>query len=553
MKKKVIEKFGKDLLRDPLLNKGTAFTKEERKNLHIEGLLPCEISSMREQLDRRLKNFMQKRTRMEKYQFLTDLQNRNETLFYRFLLENVEQLLPFVYTPAVGDASLNFSVNYHSSRGVYVPYHLEDEIESILRNCGHEDVDVIVASDGGRILGLGDVGIGGMVIPIGKCSLYTLFGSIDPAKTLPIFLDVGTDNKELLQDPLYIGVREKRLSKEKHFKFMDRFVEAVRKVFPKAMLQWEDLNGEFTFETLSRYQSYVCSFNDDIQGTAGVVLAGILSALKKKKTKLEDEKIAIFGAGTAGLGVANILIDYLIHKGLTKEKAYENIYLIDRYGLIVDGTKDVGEFQAPFARSKDEMEEWGCEEEEISLITTVEKAKITVLFGTSAQKGAFTEEIIKAVHENSSQPIIFPLSNPNEKAEATPQDILDFTDGKAIIATGSPYPDCTYKGKVVPIPQCNNVYIFPAIGLAATAFNFPSIPKELFILAGEMLSRSASKELFPKLGDLRDASLKVAIGIGEGAIEMKLIPSMSKTEMKKRLDDVAWFPEYSQYLTPPRG
>ena len=545
--KKKITKFGKALLRDPILNKGTAFSREERKQLGISGFLPDRVSTMEDQLERRLENFNKITTAIEKYEFLTSIQNRNETLFYRFAQDHIEEVLPYIYTPTVGEASLNFSTNYHSSRGVYIPYYLEDEIEDLLRSSEMEDVAVIVATDGGSVLGLGDVGIGGMVISIGKCALYTIFGGINPSKCLPIFLDAGTNNEELLNDKKYIGLREKRISNEKYFQFMDRFVKAVKNVYPKALLQWEDLERNTVFEVLSRYRYFSCSFNDDIQGTAATSLAGILSAIRIKKGNLKEEKIVIFGPGSAGMGIADILVDYLIKNGTKREVAHAQIYLIDKNGLVYENGALIPEYQKPYAKTKDEIALWQTQNETITLLETIKGAKITTLIGTSAQVGAFSSSVLEAISENTERPIIFPLSNPTSKSEAHPEDIFKYTKGKAIIATGSPYAPFQFDGIKVDIPQCNNVNIFPAIGLATLAFQISSIPNEIFMIAGETLSTLEKKRLFPKLSDLREKTVDVAIAIGQYAASKRLIPEMSVKEMRERIEEVRWEPKYIDY------
>ncbi len=509
-----IDLKGKALLFDPRWNKGTAFTKKEREQFGLMGLLPPHISSIEEQIKRRYENFKQKPTPLAKYEFLVNLQNRNEVLFYRLVLEHVEEMLPYVYTPTVGDASLDFSIMFHESRGVFISYEKKDDIELILKNSGKPEVDVIVVTDGERILGLGDVGIGGMVIPIGKASLYTLFGGVRPERILPVFLDVGTNNEFLLKDPHYIGSRKQRVVGAEYDKFIDRFVKSVRKVYPKAMLQWEDFSKEHAQALLDRYQKETASFNDDIQGTAAVVLSGLISATKMKKTKLQDEKIAIFGAGSAGLGIANLIVDYLVYQGIPKEKGYANIYLIDKEGLINNG---------PFGKAA----KLKTLEEVVSFF------QITTLIGTSAQSRVFTENIVMSMLKSTENPIIFPLSNPNSKSEADPKDLYKWTHGKAIVATGSPFPNT---------PQCNNVCIFPAFGLLASATYLKCLPNELFLIAAESLSKMAGDKLFPEFTKLRESTKFIAGELLKKVIELKL----DLTEPKS-INEKMWFPAYEVY------
>jgi len=542
-KKVKVNLKGKDLLRNSVLNKGSAFPEDERKRFNLEGLLPAHVSCMEEQLVRRKENFDRCSDNLAKYNFLTDLQNRNETLFFRFCMEHVTQTLPYIYTPVVGEASLNFSIGYHYSRGVYIPYEKADNIEELLRNSGMKDVDVIVATDGGRILGLGDVGVGGMTIPIGKTSLYTLFGGIHPSKVLPVFLDVGTENDVLLKDPIYLGRRERRVTGDEYYIFMDKFVAAVKKVFPKALLQWEDLLGVHAKKVLDRYRDDVLSFNDDIQGTASIVLAGLLTALNMKGSKLEDERITLFGGGAAGLGVATAIYDYMIYCGMNEKEARDKICVVDRYGLTYKGQKHLRPEHEFFAKEKP-----ANTDDEISLEETVKIHKTTILIGASAQQDAFTNNTLETLAQNTETPIIFPLSNPDTKAEATPQRIIEATKGKAIIATGTAFEDVHYGGKTYHIGQCNNVYIFPAMGLFTAAFDIKTIPDTFFFVAGETLAQISPPLLFPKFENLREASKKIAFEIARFAISTNQLPKMTDEEIHSKIDAVFWNPEYHDYI-----
>lgn len=506
---------GKALLFDPRWNKGTAFTQKEREELGLTGLLPPHISTMEEQLKRRYANFCAASSGLAKYKFLVDLQNRNEVLFYRLVLDHVEEMLPYVYTPTVGDASLDFSLQYHQSRGIFVSYDHQDAIEKVLQNSQKDEVDVIVVTDGERILGLGDVGVGGMVIPIGKSILYALFGGVRPERLLPIFLDVGTNNETLLEDPLYLGRKKPRITGDAYDLFVDKFVNAVKKIYPKALLQWEDFSKDHAQTLLDRYQHKLATFNDDIQGTAAVVLAGLISATKIKGTKIQDEKIAVFGAGSAGLGIANLIVQYLTYIGISKETAYSSIYLIDKEGLVHEG---------PFGKTPSLK----------TLGDVVSFAKITTLIGASAQPKVFTEKVIREMAKHTERPIIFPLSNPNSRAEADPIDLYKWTNGKALVATGSPFPNT---------PQCNNVYIFPAFGLVASSANLKEIPNELFLVAAESLSKVAKNKLFPEFFELREATKIIAEAILAKAKDLNLL-----LNTPARLEERMWYPQYENYV-----
>ncbi|MCH9621953.1 MAG: NAD-dependent malic enzyme [Chlamydiia bacterium] len=542
-KKVKVDVSGKDLLRNSVLNKGSAFPEEERKLFNLEGLLPPHVSCIDEQLKRRQENFHKCSDNLAKYNFLTDLQNRNETLFFRFCMENVNETLPYIYTPVVGEASLNFSLGYHYSRGIYIPFEKMDEIELLLRNAAKSEIEVIVATDGGRILGLGDVGVGGMTIPIGKTSLYTLFGGVHPSKVLPVFLDVGTDNDVLLKDPLYLGRKKHRKSGDDYYEFMDKFVTAVKKVFPKALLQWEDLLGIHAQKVLDRYRNEVLSFNDDIQGTSSIVLAGLLTALKMKGSSLRDENIVVFGGGAAGLGIAKSICAYLVYNGMNETQAKEKICVIDRYGLTYKGQDKLRPEHEFFAKEKP-----ANTGDEINLEETVKLFKTTILIGASAQKDAFSQKTLENLANNTSSPIIFPLSNPDSKAEATPEKIINATKGSAIVATGTAFPDVHYGGKTFHIGQCNNVYIFPAMGLFTTAFDIKTIPDEFFYIAGETLAEISPPLLFPKFEHLRTASKKIAIAVARYASQEGLIPKLTDSQIQTAIDQVFWEPKYNKYI-----
>lgn len=534
-----------EILNDPLLNKGTGFTQKERDALHLHGFLPCGISTLEQQVERRYQNFRQQSSDLGRYLFLTALQNRNETLFYRLVYEHVCEMLPYIYTPTVGKASEHYSLLYTQQRGIYFSYPLKDRIEEIVQNIAIDDIDVIVATDGERILGLGDLGSGGMAIPVGKLALYTLFGGIHPKRTLPVMLDVGTNNALLLDDPLYLGWRHKRVSGKEYDDFVDAFVQAIKKRYPRVLLQWEDFGKEHAKPLLDRYESQLCSFNDDIQGTASVVLAAILAAVKLNKTKLVEQKIVLFGGGSAGIGVCNLIIDAMKEEKISEEEARKAFYVIDINGLIHTGLKGITPAQMPFARKKEEVAGWGN-----SLLDVIEKVRPTVLIGVSTQAGAFNEQVVTAMARYVERPVIFPLSNPTSKSEAHPADLIRWTKGKAVIATGSPFDPVEYQGKTYPIAQCNNVSIFPGVGLGLISCKAKRVVNRMFYKAAHILSdhspmlRDPYGTLFPPFENLREISKEIAAGIVEVAQEEGLSPKTSHKEIQAMVERTMWFPKY---------
>lgn len=541
------------ILTTPLLNKGTGFTQEERDELHLHGLLPPHISSIEEQVLRRYRNFTSKRKDIDKYIFLKDLQDRNEVLFYRLVLEHCEEMLPYVYTPTVGEASLDYSNLYSQNRGIYLSYDLKDKMEDILQHVSMPSVDVIVVTDGSRILGLGDVGIGGMTIPIGKLALYTLFGGIHPQRTLPILLDVGTDNPKLLEDPLYLGSKHPRITGKTYNDFIDMFIEKVSKRFPKVLLQWEDFSKPHARPLLDRYRKKICSFNDDIQGTAAVALAAILSALNAENQKLKDQKIAILGGGSAGLGIADYLVQEMKAEGLSEKEAYSRFYIVDIYGLIHNKLSSIEEGQKPFAQDYLQIQSWVVKNPNyISLEDVVHHAQPRILLGVSAQPQTFTQPIIETMASYCRRPIILPLSNPTSRAEADPKDIIAWSEGRAIIATGSPAIFVPYKQEVIPIGQCNNVYVFPGVGLGIIAAKATYVPDEVFLKAASILSEYApminnpKASIFPSLKDLRNIARHIGIEVARLLIEKGFSTQTSTKGVENLVDSIIWYPKYSR-------
>lgn len=528
------------LLNDPLLNKGTAFTYKERDAFGLHGLLPYHITTMQEQVERRYQNFKEKKTALEKHIYLSALQNRNEILFYRLLYEHVTEMLPFIYTPTVGDVSLLFSVLYRKNRGIYLSYPLKDKIDSIL-NALTKEIDVIVVTDGERVLGLGDVGVGGMAISQGKLVLYTLFGGIHPARALPIMLDVGTNNENLLKDPLYLGWRHPRISGKEYDAFIDTFIRAIKQRFPHVLLQWEDFAKPHARPLLDRYRHSLCSFNDDIQGTAAVTLAAILSALKLSKKALKDQKIAILGGGSAGLGIAELLFHAMRLEGADEEEARRQFYIVDTDGLVHTALFHIPPELRSFAQPHTSLSSWKEQKSDtITLLDVVRHAKPSILIGVCARPGMFTHTIVKEMASYSDRPIILPLSNPTSCSEATPQDLLEWTQGRAIIATGSPFEPVMYEGKVYPIAQCNNVYIFPGLGLGACVSKAKEISDSMLIQAAKTLSsyspilKDPQAPLFPSLNELRNVSR---------AIALSLLPDNTCN-----LEEKMWFPAYQEMV-----
>jgi malate dehydrogenase (oxaloacetate-decarboxylating) len=545
---------GQMLLDHALLNKGSAFTEEERRGFGLLGLLPPHVSTFEEQLDRNLANFTRNSSDLERYINLVALQDRNETLFYRLLHENIELMLPIIYTPVVGAASQHYSHIYRRPRGLYIDYPHRHEIDNMLANAPNDEVAVIVVTDGERILGLGDLGIGGMNIPVGKLALYTLCAGIHPATTLPILLDVGTDNQELLSDPLYLGWRHRRVRGEGYDEFIESFVSAVMRRFPRVLLQWEDFARQNARRLLDRYADRLCTFNDDIQGTGAVTLAGLLAALKATGERLRDQRIVMFGAGSAATGIAEQIVAAMVSEGMPVNEARERLWLIDIGGLIHDGRRDIEEISRPYAQPKQRLAEWKLSSGPlVTLMDVVRNLRPTVLLGLSAQPGAFTQEVVEEMGSHATRPIIFPLSNPTSRAEATPTDLLEWTSGRAIVATGSPYPDVPSTNGTRAIGQCNNAYVFPGVGLGVLASGARRVGQAMFMTAARALAeispalRDSTASLFPPLSSVREVARNVAFAVGTSAQQLGVAEPTSSEELKRRIDELMWLPHYAAY------
>lgn len=551
MKKVQTNLRGNAILESSLWNKGTAFTLEERAELGLEGLLPFHVSTLKQQVERRYQNFCELDTDIAKYNFLSSLQNRNEVLFYRFVLDHATEMLPYIYTPTVGSVSSQYSMLYKEQRGLYLSYPNRDKMEKMIANFPLNDIDVIVVTDGERILGLGDLGVGGMAIPVGKLALYTVFGGIHPSRALPIVLDVGTNNTQMLEDPLYLGWRHERIRGPEYDAFVDRFIQAIKARFPQVLLQWEDFARPNAQPLLDRYRKSLCSFNDDIQGTAAVALAAVYSAVKLSKGRLKDQRFVVLGGGSAGVGICNKLIQAIMKdEQINEEEARALFYVVDIHGLLQEG-QELYPTQKPFAQKPDTLKSWKVKNpKNISLFEVVQNAHPTVLIGVSTQGGAFTEEIVKEMHKHTPRPVIFPLSNPTSLSEAHPADLIKWTKGEAIIATGSPFSPIAYEGHLYQIAQCNNVYIYPGVGLGLIATKARYVSDEVFINAAKVLSdyspllKDPHAPLFPTLDQLRVVAREIAITVAktvikEGHSELKTIDSVEKL-----IDETMWYPEY---------
>ena len=515
---------GFPLLRLPLMNKSTAFTREERQLLEIEGLLPPHVSTVEEQKERSYQRYRLQNNPLEKHIYLRSLQDRNEVLFFAVVEDHLEEMLPILYTPTVGDAVKLFSHIYRFPRGLSISTDNLEHSDQALSNVPLEDVRMIVATDSSAILGIGDQGFGGMAISIGKLSIYTVAGGVGPDKTLPVGLDVGTDRQDLINDPLYLGVRHKRLTGEAYDKFIDRFVESVTARYPKAIIQWEDFSKDTAFRVLERYRKLVPSFNDDIQGTGAVTLAGVLNALKLKNDRLEDQTMVIHGAGAGGIGVAWAMRQGLVRAGLSEQQAHDRVLVLDSKGLLLED-RSMEEYKHGYRQSAEFVANWTFSGVAPTLLETIQHAKATVLLGLSGQGGIFTEPVIKAMLENTTRPIIFPLSNPTANTEALPEDILRWTNGAAIIATGSPFEDVTLNGKTYPIGQGNNAFIFPGLGFGAVLARAREITDSMVLEAAYTLSEETPQDsldagrVYPRIAGLREVSIKVAARVMKKALE----------------------------------
>lgn len=551
-----LDVYGYDLINNPLLNKGRSFSHEERVNFKLRGIVPPSNFPLEEIVDKNFQVILDKSTDLERHIYLRSLQDRNETLFYALLNKYIEKIMPLVYTPTVGLACQHFGQIYRRPRGVFISHPNRDAIDEILDHDYFDGTEVIVVSDGERILGLGDQGAGGMGIPIGKLSLYTGCAGIAPNKTLPIILDVGTDNEQLLNDPLYIGWRHKRIRGAEYDEFIDEFVTAVKKRFPKVLLQWEDFAQPNALKLLNRYKNELCTFNDDIQGTASIVVGALLAATIASGVPLSKQKIIVVGAGSAGVGIANLILDAMVDDGITREDAYKAFFMVDRYGLITDNIDSL-DFQKPFSRKSSDVANWSvANSQNITLLETVINSGATMLIGVSAQGGIFTRDVIKALAKNTEHPIVFPLSNPTEKCEANPHDVLDWSDAKAIVGTGTAYSPYETVNGPKRIDQVNNSYIFPGLGLGVLAIGATRVTDRMFLIAAKALAaispvnHDKNGNLLPPLSEVRNVSRDIAIAVAEEAIREGLTgygSDLNRVEIEQIIDDYIWEPVYLPY------
>ena len=545
---------GYALLEDPLLNKGSGFSESERREFGLLGLLPCHLSTLEEQVTRSYENFSRLATPLEKYIYLMSLQDRNETLFYRLVGTHITEMMPIIYTPTVGLGCQVYSHIFRRPRGLYISYTCREELDTIMANVPQHGTEVIVVTDGERILGLGDQGVGGMGIPVGKLSLYTLCAGLHPRTTLPIVLDVGTNNRERLEDPLYLGWRHERIRGQEYDDFVDAFVRAVRHRFPGVLLQWEDFSKTNAPKLLERYRDQLCTFNDDIQGTGAVTLAGMFAAMRLIGERLRDQRLVILGAGASASGISDQIVTAMVSEGAGEEEARRAIWQIDSQGLVHNGRDNPEPLKQRYARPFESLADWKLTHPgEYRFEDVIRNVHPTILIGTSAQAGAFTEEIVREMAAHAARPIIFPLSNPTSKSEADPADLFRWTDGRVLTATGSPYPDVDYGGRTHRIGQCNNAFIFPGVGLGVVASGASRVTNAMFVAAARVLSGFApvldnpGEPLYPPLIRVREISRQVALAVGAEAIRAGLAAQIPEEELIARIDARMWIPHYVPY------
>jgi len=547
------ELSGTALLEAPLLNKGSAFTREERVSFNLMGLLPPRYESIDEQMERAYLQYSSYQLPINKHIYLRGIQDSNETLFYALVSKHINEMMPIIYTPTVGDACERFSDIYRNSRGLFISWEERDHIDDILRNATKERVKIIVVTDGERILGLGDQGIGGMGIPIGKLALYTACGGINPAHTLPVMLDVGTNNEQLLDDPIYMGARHRRISEEEYAAFLDLFMQAAKRCWPGVLVQFEDFAQRHAKQLLDRYVDEYCCFNDDIQGTAAVTLGTILAACRVTDSPLRDHRVVVAGAGSAGCGIAEMMISQMVKEGLTEEEARCRLFMVDRDGLVTEGMNRLYDFQSRLAQKTAALEGWSIDGNWPTLLEVIGLAKPTILIGVSGQPRLFSEEVVRAMAANTRRPIIFPLSNPLSRVEAIPQQVIEWTEGRAIVATGSPFPAAQYDGEEFPIAQCNNSYIFPGVGLGVLACAARRVTDEMLMASSEMLAEASpwasgdTRSLLPPLEQATDLSRSIAFAVAKVAQAQGHASEISDDLLLSRINGLFWVPEYRQY------
>ncbi len=536
---------GIDLLHNPILNQGTAFSQEERELLGLCGLLPPRVNTQERQAERVLSNFRKKPNDLEKYVYLIDLEDRNENLFYRVVIDNIEEMMPIIYTPTVGQACIEYSRIFRRPRGLYISADDRCSIDRCLQNWPYEDVRMIVVTDGERILGLGDLGAAGMGIPVGKLSLYTACAGIHPATTLPITLDVGTNNEEFLNDPVYIGLQQNRITGEEYDEFIEEFITAATKRFPHAVVQFEDFANHNAFRLLEKYRDRICTFNDDIQGTASVTLAGLFASLRLTGGKLKDHRILFLGAGEAGIGIANLIVSAMREEGVSAKKGREKCWFVDSRGLVVSSRTDLAEHKLPYAHDHEPMD---------SLMEAVKVLKPTAIIGVSGQPQTFTKEVVEAMAELNEKPIIFALSNPTSKAECTAEQAYGWTDGRAIFASGSPFDPVTFKGQTFVPGQGNNSYIFPGVGLGVVTVAARRVTDSMFMAAAKALSLQVTEEdlelgrIYPPLTKIRSVSANIAAAVAEVAYDEGLTEQPRPYNILAHVKSMMYQPDYISFV-----
>ena len=536
-------KRGVELLHDPVLNKGTAFTEAERDRLGLRGLLPPRVSTQEVQVARVLENIRRKTSDIEKYIFLISLQERNENLFYRVVMENLEEMMPLIYTPTVGQGCQEFGHIFRRPRGLYITYKDRGRVRQLLRNWPYRDIRMIVVTDGERILGLGDLGANGMGIPVGKLSLYTACAGIHPTQCLPVTLDVGTNNETLLKDPLYIGVPERRLRGAAYDELVDEFVTGVQEIFPKACIQLEDFGNTNAFRLLHHYRNRACTFDDDIQGTAGVALAGVYSALRITGDKLSDHKFLFLGAGEAGIGIGDLIVTGLMEEGMTEAEARLKCWFVDSKGLVVKGRTDLVEHKLPYAHDHVSVTDFQA---------AVESLKPTALIGVSGMPRTFTKPVVEAMARLNRRPILFALSNPTSKSECTAEEAYTWSEGRAIFASGSPFPPVMYKGKAFVPGQGNNAYIFPGVGLGVIASEAARVTDEMFFVAAKTLADLVTEDdlgegrIYPSLTRIRDVSAAIATAVANLAFQRGLTTMSRPVNLAAHVKAQMYEPTYKE-------
>ncbi|MGN7312320.1 NAD-dependent malic enzyme [Alkalicoccobacillus gibsonii] len=551
---------GKDLLMDPSLNKGVAFTEDERKELELEGLLPPTVLTIKEQSDRAYEQFLAQPTNLRKNVVLSDLANRNRVLFYRLFSEHIAEMLPIVYTPTVGTAIQEYSHEYYRPEGLYLSINNIDGISKAFENIdlGPDDIDIIVATDSESILGIGDWGIGGIKIAIGKLAVYTAAAGIDPSRVLAVVLDAGTNNQKLLDDPLYIGERHERVRGEKYDQFISAYVEEALKKFPSALLHWEDFGGANARKIINDYKESVLNFNDDIQGTGAVTLSAIVSALKVTGEPIEKQRVVVFGPGSAGIGNADQIVGAMSLNGITEEAAYQQFWAVDQFGLLTENRGNTADFHKPYLRPDSEVINWARNDEgQIELLEVIKHVKPTILIGTSGTTGAFSEEIVREMAAHTERPIIMPMSNPTPLAEAVPEDLIKWTDGKALIATGSPFSPVSYKGVDYEIGQANNAFVFPGLGLGAVVVKAKLFTEKMFAASAEAVANATKGSgegaaILPRVEDLRSVSLDVAVAVAKAAIEDN-VAQITPDNIEEAVKEAMWEPTYKTIVSSKKA